>query len=92
MDLGQYRPIEFPFTKNGWVHELVERRGVIAVVRRSKGTLPAHFEVVRLRVMKPTRFIADPYEKYPSSEDWGTYGFTYRTIEEARERVGKLAA
>jgi hypothetical protein len=32
----------------------------------------------------------DPYECYPSSEMWGTYGFTYTTEQDARAKYQLL--
>ena len=74
----------FPFQKNGWMHELVAREGLVCLVRRHKeGALP-HFEVIRLRqrsahvFMRVGQEISVPaMEVYPGDEDWGTYGFSF---------------
>lgn len=92
-----YRPIEFPFTKNGWTHELVARQGLACIVRRHKKGRQIHFEVIYLKERPASTFkrggkeiSVPPAETYPLDEDWGTYGFTYRSLEDARGRMAQL--
>lgn len=81
----QYLPPKvFPFVKNGWTHELVQREGLVCIVRRYKNGVSEHFEVVRLRQSPERTFMRGPetfhvpaMETYPSDKDWGTYGFTF---------------
>ena len=87
------RPLGFPFTKNGFTHELLGREGLLCIVTRSKRGSQIHFEVVRLRERKGCTFkrgdkvlTVPNVETYPRSEDWGTYGFTYRSLEEAKAK------
>ena len=56
-----------------------------------------YWETIRVRAKKPTAFSGgggewDLVEIYPSSEEWGAYGWSYRTMilaeEKARELLG----
>lgn len=101
------KPIDAQFTKDGWDHTLVERSGLVAIFERSKdGGKQSHFETVVLREDKaksasfpPTpkhpngRKVDYPaQERYPSNEDWGNYGWTYKTLQEARLKASALLA
>ena len=84
------RTLGFPFYCNGYMHELIERKGLVCLVKRSKPE-HWHYEVVKLKVFKPEEFkgkMLPEREAYPSSEYWGTNGFTFRSDElnKARER------
>ena len=81
--MSEIQRLHFPFRKNGFTHEIVRREGPVLLVRRHRQGAPAHFEVVLVRTMPPNQFVSHPYEKYPSNEDWGTYGFTYPSLEHA---------
>jgi hypothetical protein len=94
--------LEFPFTRDGFTHELVERDGRVCLVRRSKPD-HWHYEVVLLAIEhdKTIRGVFYPeHERYPSSEAWGTHGFTYRSGElqqatarqRTLEKAGRLLA
>ena len=54
----------------------------------------SHFEVVQLQERGYVRFDdgreLQPAELYPASSEWGKYGFTYRTLDEARKRFETL--
>jgi hypothetical protein len=93
---GTYKRLEFPFRKNGFEHELLERRGLTCLVQRTSVAYGhSHYEVVQLQLAEERQFpngiIAPASECYPSSSEWGIYGFTYRTLDEARKRFEKLA-
>jgi hypothetical protein len=86
--------LEFPFTRDGFTHELLERDGLVCLVKRSK---PAHwhYEVVKLSVQPAHEFMGKQFpeaERYPASEAWGTHGFTYHhtQLETARARYTSL--
>jgi len=88
------KELEFPFVRDRFKHELVERQGLVCLVKRSK---PGHWhwEVVKLQIMPPSQFKGQSYperEKYPGDEQWGTYGFTYlpTDLEIARKRYLSL--
>jgi hypothetical protein len=93
---GGYKTLEFPFYRKGFNHELIERHGLTCIVlRKSVAYGHSHFEVVQLQERFYVRFDdrreLQPAELYPASSEWGTYGFTYRTLDEARKRFEKLA-
>jgi hypothetical protein len=92
------KPLAFPLHACGFLHELVERSGMVCLVKRSRiGNDHWHYEVVKL-IPYPdqVRFgtLVPAHECYPSNEHWGTYGFTYRPEEfsEARARFTSMAA
>jgi hypothetical protein len=97
MAATEFKPLQFPFIKSGFTHELIARDGLVCLVRRSRvgfSDMPAHFEVVRLRQYDawtaPTGEIVPPTESYPASENWGLHGFTYRDESSAREKYRKM--
>jgi hypothetical protein len=79
----------FPFTSGGYRHELIEQSGPVCLVRRSKGDRQEHFEVVVLRWGRehtwPDGRITSAGWRYPSSEQWGAYGWTYTDARMARK-------
>jgi hypothetical protein len=98
MEAVTFRPLEFPFTKRGFLHELVKREGLVCLVRRSRighPDIPPHYEVVKLRQMPgrvwPTGQVSPPSEVYPESESWGVYGFTYRTLNKPERKWTALS-
>ena len=97
------KTIQSTFTAGGFVHELIERTGDIALFRRfAVGGGPEHFEVVRIRRHNgfpiPGSLAkfgevrhAPPAEIYPIPERWGTDGFTFNALEMARLKFAELA-
>jgi hypothetical protein len=86
--------LKFPFDRGGFHHELVERSGLVCLVKRSKPE-HWHYEVVKLRVWPAEEYFGRVYperERYPPSEEWGTLGFTYLAsdLEGARKRWREL--
>jgi hypothetical protein len=87
----------FPFVRDGYRHALVERQGTVCLVARTnRRTGSVHWEVVILRAV-PTR--AGPGgiplpagERYPASNDWGRFGWTYTTQHEAAQKYRVLCA
>jgi hypothetical protein len=93
---GATRPeLQFPFCRDGFSHELLEQADLVCLVRRSKGNRQIHFEVVVLQWSKgrtwPSGRISPDGWHYPSSEQWGTYGWTYRDLVEARPKYHSLS-
>jgi hypothetical protein len=80
----------FPFTSNGFTHELLEQSGQVCLVRRTMEGRQEHFEVVVLQWRDAHTFpngkVAAAGWRYPSSEHWGAYGWTYTDARMARER------
>ena len=82
------------FAKSGFSHKVIDRRGMVLLVQRQHSDVPhPHWEVVKIRV-KPERLLhgqrVEEGEAYPSPEDWGTYGWTYSTLEDARAKFDSL--
>lgn len=90
------KPLPLTFTANGFVHEQLQREGMLAIYRRFKqGGGQEHFEVVRIRShngfkIPGTNKVALPAETYPGNEKWGSDGFTYPAIEDARAKFEEL--
>lgn len=80
------------FRKNGFNHDVVERFENIVLIRKSQGDWVG-WEVARV-FFAEAREIAghaiEAGEHLPSSEQWGTYGFSYTTEAKARERYDKM--
>jgi hypothetical protein len=93
-----FKPLEFPFDKSGFRHELIKRDGLICLVRRSRidhPDTPPHCEVVKLRqkpawVCPATGVQIPPKEVYPDAERWGDIGFTYNTMDSALSKFDSL--
>ena len=86
--------LTFPFRRDGFLHELLEQDGPSCLVRRSKGGRQIHFEVVLLqwrtaRTWPNGDFTPEGWH-YPSSERWGTYGWTYTELAKARQKYDEL--
>src|SRR6516165_5658976 len=92
----EFKTLTFPFRKCGFLHELIKREGLVCLVRRERvgyPGIPAHFEVIKLQQNRERTIgdrILEASESYPSEESWGTYGFTYRTVDKP-ERGGWTA-
>jgi hypothetical protein len=90
----QIKPIEFPFTWKGFVHELIERKGMVCLVKRSKD-IYWHYEVVKLRNLPANEAYGKHFpahEHYPSPNEWGIDGFTFAAheLEGARKHYRRL--
>jgi len=76
--------LRFPFTARGYLHTLLAREGRVCLVERGQG---AHYEVVILRARPPARCpsgtLLPAREAYPSTSDWGEYGWSYVQRENA---------
>jgi hypothetical protein len=91
-------PLAFPFTKHGFHHVLLDRSGDVCLIARynlrARPKPPVHWEVVVVQ-QRPARTFpngqtAPAREAYPSTEQWGTAGWTYTTLSAARERFTSL--
>lgn len=80
------------FTKKGWTFEQIARQGMIAIYHRTKGRVE-DWEVVRIQSHNGREIAGEkfpPSEYYPSSETWGTHGWTYTSRELAERKMEKL--
>jgi hypothetical protein len=82
--------VKFPFQSDGFLHELLEQSGPVALVNRGKPGRQCHYEVVVLqrhqaRNWPNGRFTPEGWH-YPTSQQWGTYAWTYTDLAKAREK------
>jgi hypothetical protein len=92
--VSRIAPLQFPFVRDGFKHDLIDRVGLVCLCKRSKPE-HWHYEVVKLRVRPAEERFGKYYpnrESYPSSEEWGTHGFSYLKDElnRAKERCEEL--
>lgn len=88
-----YRIAPTVFSHSGFTLTQLKRTGNIAIYKQTKGKQSRAYEVVIIRKAKAwTAFGKDfpAAEYYPKSEDWGTCGFTYCTIEGAERKFAEL--
>ena len=89
-------PLETEFYSRGFCHKLVRRAGFVATYARFRRSDPekvVHYEVVVIRRQKAHTHNEIEYperEVYPSCEQWGSYGWTYRLEDEARAKFQAL--
>lgn len=86
--------LAFPCTRDDFTHRLLERAGEVCLVERTNDlTGSVHWEVVRLMV-EPAKAIQgrlyQAHERYPSNEEWGGRGWTYRTRPDAEWKYRSL--
>ena len=88
------KTLETTFTKNGFAFEQVERRGNFAVFRKAKpGRKSQSFETVKITRHDGYTIAGvtiPPGECYPSSEQWGTHGFTFNNPIAALAKMSQL--
>lgn len=80
--------------RSGFEHKVIAREGMVALVERKHRdvSLP-YWEVVKIRVSPEKRVGERAYtesEVYPSSERWGTDGWTYTTLEAVQAKFAEL--
>lgn len=90
--LEAVQPLVTSFKKGGFNHTLVERDGNLAIFEKTKPGFK-NYEVVKVKVHPGGEVFGKtigPHERYPSSEQWGSYGWTESTLESARRRLKSL--
>lgn len=86
-------PLPAVIRSDGFSLEQIKRAGNLAIYRKIKGPEYSGYEVVKVRVCKAKQINGYSYpdrEFYPSSEEWGTYGWTYGTLEAAQAKFEAL--
>jgi hypothetical protein len=71
----------------------LKRVRAVAIYQQAKNDQAPAFEVVIIRRREASFAFGKDFpatEYYPHNEDWGTYGFTYRTLEEALVKFREL--
>lgn len=83
------------FKKGEFDHKLVKREGDACIYwRKAPHHRDAHYEVIVVQHFDAHTFQSGKShpdrEGYPSSEQWGTAGWTYNTLADAEVRFRKL--
>lgn len=83
-------PLKTGFKWNQYRYEQLERTATSAIYSQfnSDDELVA-YEVVRIRVEQPGEVMGKFYplrEVYPGTSQWGSYGWTCRSLDEARAK------
>lgn len=93
------------FEKKGFLHAEEYREGNIAIYKRWKPEGTPHWETIIVRVAPASKFTVDEpknghirtrtiereeQEVYPSSEQWGKFGWTYGSYEAARAKAESI--
>jgi hypothetical protein len=89
-----HNPLAKSFTKYGFTFTQIKREGDVAIYRQTKGNFEA-FEVIiidRHNGYKLGDAEIPPAETYPSSSQWGSHGWTLRTLDRAHEKFAEVAA
>lgn len=91
------KPMPLTFAKNTFHYEQVLRDGQIAIYKQRlrPGVGCLAFEVIRIKqVPEATMFgkVIEAHEAGPSNEDFGTFGWSYPTLERAKAKFHALVA
>jgi hypothetical protein len=81
------------FKKSGFDFKQVRRLGDVAIYSKRKGSADLGFEVIKISHHNGYTIAGNfipPSETYPSSEQWGTNGFTCDDEQSAIARADKL--
>lgn len=92
--LNVMKAIRELYTRQGFHHQLIRREGNVAVYKQEKNNYKA-FEVVVLRTMKKDNALTGQMtgdERLPSTSDWGVFGWTYRSEDDANRKFEELIA
>jgi hypothetical protein len=87
-----FYPAQQKFRKSGFNFQVLLRTGPFALVGKSRPGYSG-YEVAIIRPHGPYKIAGKSFpegESYPSSADWGTYGWTYRTKSDALARFKSL--
>jgi hypothetical protein len=84
-------PLKLQFDWNQYWYDQLERTATSAIYSQfdSEDKLVA-YEVVRIRVAPPEQVMGKSYplrEVYPGTNQWGSYGWTCRSLAEARAKA-----
>jgi len=89
----EYKQLKESFSKYGFDFEMIKRTKKKAIFKQSKGKKTFAYEVIL--ISKHDGFhlgenYIEPSETYPCNSEWGTKGFTFKTLEEAEEKYKTL--
>ena len=83
------------FSKNGFDFEQIDRRGDLAIFRKHKKNKCVSYEAIRIQSHDGYEIAGKQIEAgecYPSSESWGTNGFTVPTYTCALRKLTQWEA
>lgn len=86
------RDIPKQYNKDGFTHTLHSKCGNVAIYEQRKGNF-VRYEVVILRQHKKDNdFVGTKAGDWylPSTNEWGSYGWTYITLEQAQEKAKEM--
>jgi hypothetical protein len=89
-----YARLSGEFRQSGFTLTRLKRVSNVAIYQQTKKKQAPAFEVVIIRRREASTAFGKEFpatECYPHNEDWGTYGFTYRTLEEAERKFREVA-
>jgi hypothetical protein len=89
----EHKPLKESFSKYGFDYKMIKRTKKKAIFEQSKRNRVFSYEVIT--VSKHNGFTLgdvyiEPSETYPSTSEWGSKGFTYKTLEEAERKYREL--
>lgn len=89
------KPLAAEFKKGEFDHKLVKREGDFAIYwRKAPHHRDAHYEVIVVQHQPARTFpngeTVEEREGYPSSEQWGKYGWTYNSLPAAELKLKLL--
>jgi hypothetical protein len=88
-----YKPIKEKFTREGYTHTLLKRKGDVAIYEQRKTKNNVAYEVIVISRHDGYTLggaYIEPAETYPSNSEWGVKGFTYRDLTKAEEKFISL--
>lgn len=92
-----YKPLPKEFHRDGFQYRQIAREGSAAIYEQTWKGCPnpsVSYEVIRIRRREgfqiSGRFV-EPSEFYPSSTEWGKYGFTFTDREAAFAKLREIA-
>jgi len=92
---GDIRDLPKRFTRDGFVHIQIFNAHPIYVYRKMRQGYRDSFEVIKARRARRCVWNGKVFQarwQYPRSEQWGTYGFTFQTLERAMEKIREFSA
>ncbi len=92
--MNGYRPLEKSFTSRTFLFTEIKRENDLAIYHKTKpGTKINNFEVIQILRHKDYEIAGVKIaaaETFPSAEQWGTYGFSYDSLEKAEDRFNRM--
>lgn len=89
-----YAPLAASFRRHGYEFERINRIGPIAIYKRSRCNRVVSFEVLVLRATPertlPDGTIVPAKERYPTSSEWGEYGWSCTSLDRAQSKFEEL--